>query len=113
MLTEHERTAVVEWDCKVANNTLTSVLANGINFSMCNLSSGMGNSGYGFPASVQKLHLNPSPKGSQVSLYSHPFQVWGLLVGGHGGEAALLFCTLIYAHPIFDKCMRLNFLFCE
>lgn len=74
MLTEHERTAVVEWDCQVANNTLTSVLANGINFLMCNLNSGMGNSGYGFPASVQKLHLNPSPKGSQVSLYSTPFK---------------------------------------
>lgn len=99
MLTEHERTAVVEWDCKVANNTLTSVLANGINFSMCNLSSGMGNSGYGFPASVQKLHLNPSPKGSQVSfLYSHPLQVWGLLVGGHGWRSsfALLYPTCMH-----------------
>lgn len=42
MLIEHERASVVEWECQDANNILTSILANGINLLICNLSSMMG-----------------------------------------------------------------------
>jgi len=64
VLIELERTSVVEWDCQDADNILTSILANGINFVMCNLSSIMGIEDLGFQHLFRSCSSKPFPKGS-------------------------------------------------
>lgn len=84
MLTQHERTSVVEWDWQDANSILTTILATGINFLMCNLNSIMVIEDLGFQHLFISCISKPFLKGSLLSS--------GVGVGGHGGEAALCCC---------------------
>lgn len=91
MLTEHERTSVVEWDCQDANNILTPILATGINFLMCNLSSIMVIKDLGFQHLFISCSSKPFLKGSLLPTPPTPAPS-GVGAGGHGGEAAFHCC---------------------
>lgn len=88
MLTEHERTSVVEWDCRDANNILTPILATGINFLMCNLSSVMVIEDLTFQHLFISCISKPLLKGSLLPAPPTPVPS-GVGAGGRGGEVAL------------------------
>lgn len=98
MLIEHERTSVVEWECQDANNILTSILANGINFLMCNLSSMMGIEDLGFQHLFRSCSSKPLPKGSLLLTPPTPAPS-SVGVGGPGGEVTLLCCIPVVCTP--------------
>lgn len=84
---------MVEWDCQDPD-ILTSVLANGINFLMCNLSSMMGIEDLGFQHLFRSCSLKPFPEGSL--LLTPPILAPSSVgVGDHSGEMALLCCIPI------------------
>lgn len=91
MLTQHERTSVVEWGCQDANNILTPVLATGIHFLMCNLSSIMVIEDLSFQHLFISYISKHFLKGSLLPMPPTPAPS-GVGVGGHDGEAALCCC---------------------
>lgn len=82
---------MVEWDCQDANNILTPILATGINFWMCNLSSITVIEDLGFQHLFISCISKPLLKGGLLPTPPTPAPS-GVGAGGHGGEVALGCC---------------------
>lgn len=108
MLIEHERTSGVEWDCQNTNNILTSILANGINFLMCNLISMMGTEDLDFQHLFRSCSSKPFPKGSLLFIPPTPAPS-SVGVGGHGGEVTLFSIPIAHTPQRCGRC-KSNFL---